>query len=237
MSKSIKISVSILCADFSSLADEIKKIEKSGADMVHVDVMDGHFVPPITIGSMIVKAIRPLTKLPIDVHLMVEHPEVLIEEFAQAGADIISIHAECYGDLRVECRGFGDYPKEIDLLDSNRVRQDIVKIKKLGKKAFMVVNPGTDIQVLDLVLDELDGVLIMSVNPGFSYQKFMPVALSKAQYLSEHFDGDIAIDGGINDMTGAQALKAGVNVLATASYFFNAQDKRECVRCLKGGMG
>lgn len=236
MNKSIKISVSILCADFSYLADEIKKIEKSGADMIHVDVMDGHFVPPITIGAMIVKAVRPLTKLFIDVHLMVEHPEVLIEEFVQAGADSISIHAECYGSLKPECRGFGDFPKEIDSLDSNKARQDIDKIKKLGKKVFMVISPGTDVQVLDPVLDILDGVLIMSVNPGFSHQKFMPVALSKAQYLRDHFDGDIAIDGGINHMTGAQALKAGVNILATASCFFNAQDKRECIRSLKVGI-
>ncbi len=235
MNKPIQISVSILCADFSCLADEIKKIARSGADMIHVDVMDGHFVPPVTIGAMIVKAIRPLTKLPIDAHLMVEHPETMIEDFAQAGADSISIHAECYGNLKQGCRGFGEFPKEIDLLDSFKAKQDIAKIKELGKKVFLVINPGTGVKVLDPVLRELDGVLVMSVNPGFSHQKFMPVALAKIQYLRDHFSGEVAIDGGINNMTGAEAVKAGATILATASHFFNAEDPSACVRELKSG--
>ncbi|HSV43249.1 MAG TPA: ribulose-phosphate 3-epimerase [Candidatus Bathyarchaeia archaeon] len=233
--KPIQISVSILCADFANLTEEIKKIEKAGADMVHVDVMDGHFVPPVTIGALLVKAVRPLTKLPIEAHLMVEYPETMIDDFANAGADIISIHAECYGNLKKECRGFGEFPKEIDRLDTFRAKGAVARIKALGKKAFMVVNPGTAIGLLEPLLPDLDGVLVMSVNPGFSHQKFMPVSLSKLQYLAQHFSGDVAIDGGINQMTGAEAVKAGANILATASYFFNAQQPAEAVRLLKTG--
>jgi len=235
MNKPIQVSISILCADFMNLAHEIRKIEKSGADMVHVDVMDGHFVPPITIGSLILKALRPLTRLPIDAHLMVEHPETQIQDFLDAGADSISIHAECYGKLKPQCLKFGEFPKEITGLDSLRARQDIDRIKQAGKQAFMVINPGTDVQVLDPVLKELDGVLVMSVNPGFSHQKFMPVSLPKIQYLKEHFSGEIAIDGGINEKTGAEAVKAGATILATASYFFQSQDPSASVRLLKSG--
>ncbi len=235
MNKSIQVSVSILCADFAHLSDEIKKIEKSGADMVHVDVMDGHFVPPITIGSLMVRALRPITRLPIDAHLMVEHPETQIQDFIDAGADSISIHAECYGKLKADCRKFGEFPKEISALDPIRARQDIARIKQAGKEAFMVVNPGTDITVLDPVLNDLDGVLVMSVNPGFAHQKFMPAALAKVQYLKDHFSGAIAIDGGINDKTGPEAVKAGATILATASYFFNSKDPSAGVRLLKSG--
>ena len=139
MKDNIKVSISVLCADFSSLASEIRKIEESGADMIHVDIMDGHFVPPITIGPMIVKTLRPLTRLPIDAHLMVEYPDLLFDDLAEAGVDVISIHAECYGNLKEGCRAFGEFPKEIDFLDLSRATQAVEKIKKLGKKSFMVV--------------------------------------------------------------------------------------------------
>jgi len=235
MKNNIQVSVSILCADFANLADEVKKIEKSGADMIHVDVMDGHFVPPVTIGALIVKAVRPLTRLPIDAHLMVEYPGTQIADFIGAGTDSISIHAECYGELKPGCRKFGEFPKEITALDSLKAKQDIARIKEAGRKAFMVINPGTEAFVLEPVLPELDGVLVMSVNPGFSHQKFMPAALAKVQYLRERFQGEIAIDGGINDITGAEAVKAGATILATASYFFNSDNSSASVRILKSG--
>jgi len=231
--KEIKVSVSILCSDFAHLAEEIKKCEDAGVDMIHVDVMDGHFVPVITIGPLIVEAIRPLTNLPIETHLMIEHPSRHIDSFINAGADIISVHAECYGLLKEGCREVGQFPKEVLSIDEKRAKEDILKIKEKGKKAFMVLNPGTPLCV-DSVLDSLDGVLIMSVNPGFARQKFMPKVLAKVRELKGKFHGDISIDGGVNKDTSLEAIQAGVNILATASYFFSASNPCEVVQYLKG---
>lgn len=232
MSKEIKVNASILCADFTCMGEEIKKCEEAGVDIIHVDVMDGHFVPVISIGPLMVQAIRPLTDLPIEAHLMIDHPTEQIDAFLDAGADIISIHAECYGKLRVHSDGFGKYPKEVDAVDVAVARQDILRIKARGKKAFMVINPGTPLCIQDL-LPDLDGVLIMSVNPGFSRQKFMPEVLTKMKALRKIFDGDIAVDGGVNAQTSPEAVKAGANILATASYFFGAPDPAAVVKFLK----
>jgi len=235
MRKDIKVSVSILCADFKYLADEVKKCEDSGADMLHVDVMDGHFVPVITVGKMIVEAIRPITKLPIEAHLMIENPYAHIDDFLNAGADIISVHAECYGQRRKGCRNFGEYPKEVDKIDIELARKDIKKVHDSGKEIIMTVNPGTPL-CFDEILPEIDGVLIMSVNPGFAKQKFMPVALPKIQALSRTFKGYIAVDGGVNADTAQSVIDAGANVLATASYFFGAQDPSQAVKYFKSLM-
>jgi len=236
MSKPIQVSASILCADFTQLGAEVRKCEEAGVDMLHVDVMDGHFVPNISIGKVIVEAIRPITKLPIETHLMIEHPGRYIDDFIEAGADIISVHAECYGPRREGCRESGQYPKEVDTVDVGRAREDILRIKDKGKKVFMVLNPGTPVCLEDL-LGDLDGVLMMSVNPGFAKQKFMPEALPKIQELRKIFDGDIAIDGGVNTSTAPQAVKAGANILATASYFFGSENPKETVQYLKSLKG
>ena len=232
MTKDLKISASILCADFTKLGEEIKKCEDAGVDMFHVDVMDGHFVPNITIGPMLVEVIRSVTKLPIEAHLMIEHPTDFIDSFLKAGADIISIQAECYGALRPACREYGQYPKEVDAIFTDRVRADIKKIHDHRKKIFMVINPGTPLCIQSLY-NEIDGVLMMSVNPGFAKQKFIPSVISKIQNLRLHFDGDIEVDGGINDLTAPEVIKAGANILATASYFFGSDNPKELVRELK----
>jgi ribulose-phosphate 3-epimerase len=231
--KDVKVSASILCADFTKLGDQIRFCEDAGVDMIHVDVMDGHFVPNITIGPMIVQAIRPLTNLPIEAHLMIEHPGRSIDAFLDAGTDIISIHAECYGPRKAFCREFDQYPKEVESIDAARVKVDIDRIKHKGKKVFMVLNPGTPF-CLEGVLPDLDGVLIMSVNPGFARQKFMPAVLPKMQQLRAAFGGDVAVDGGVNEVTAPEAVKAGANILATASYFFSASRPKEVVKFLKG---
>jgi len=232
MTKPIKVAASILCADFTKLGDEIRKCEDSGVDLIHIDVMDGNFVPNISIGHVIVETVRSITDLPIETHLMIERPWAYIDDFCNLGADIISIHAECYGQRREGCRQVGQYPKEVDSIDFEKARKDISKIKQNGKKAFMALNPGTPLCFGKLIQD-LDGVLIMSVNPGFARQKFNPVALPKIEELRKIFSGDISIDGGVNEKTSLDAVRAGANILATASYFFGSQEPKKMVKRLK----
>ena len=232
MAKAVKVSVSILCADFTNLEKEILKCEEAGVDIFHIDVMDGHFVPNITIGPLIIEALRSKTKLPIEAHLMIERPSMFIDPFLKAGADIISLHAECYakeGYLSKEADG---YTRKVDAIDVAKVAKDIKRIKDNGKKVAMVLNPGSPLCV-EALLNDLDGVLIMSVNPGFAKQKFMPVALPKIQKLREMYDGDIAVDGGINQLTAPEAVKAGANILATASYFFSSDKPKETIQYLR----
>lgn len=233
MKKKIKVSASILSADFTKLGNEIKKCEGAGVDMIHVDVMDGHFVPVISIGQVIVQAIRPTTKLPLDVHLMVEHPGMQIGSFLGAGADNITVPAECYGRLREGCRELGQYPKEVDSIDIEAARRDLLRIKEGGAKAFISINPGSSLCMLPL-LDILDGVLVMSVNPGFSGQKFMPEVLPKIRELGKSFNGDILVDGGLNEETSREVVNAGANIIVTASYFFGSGDFVGVVKYLKG---
>jgi ribulose-phosphate 3-epimerase len=231
MSKSIEVSASILAADFSKLGDEIKRSQAAGVDRFHIDVMDGHFVPNLTIGPVIIKAIRPYTKLPLAAHLMIEHPWDYIESHAKAGADIIQIHVECYGKLRAACSQYGQWPKEVDSIDKELLLRDLKRIRALGKKAFIAINPGTPL--FKEILPDCDGVLVMSVNPGFAGQEFISSVLSKIKELKANFKGDIAIDGGINAQTAPEAIKAGARVLTTGSYFYSAANPKEALNLLK----
>ncbi len=229
--KTIEISASILSADFANLASEIKKSEAAGVDRFHIDCMDGHFVPNLTIGPVIIQAIRPHTKLPLEAHLMIEHPGDYIEAYAKAGADIIQIQVECYGKRSASSKDWNQWPKSVDSVDASALRADLKRIRSLGKKAFIVVNPATPL-VRD-VLNDCDGVLIMSVNPGFAGQKFIASVLPKIEELKASFKGDIAVDGGVNDQTAPSAVKAGAHVLITASYFYGAPNPALAARYLK----
>ena len=205
--KKIQISPSILSADFSQLGSEIKKLEEGGADLIHVDVMDGHFVPNLTIGPPVIKNLRKYTKLPFDVHLMISPVHEYIENYANAGADIITIHPEATENLK----------KSISL------------IKKFGKKVGVSLNPKTEIKTLIDEIDDIDLVLVMSVNPGFGGQKFMPEVLDKIKELKtikdkNQYHFDIEVDGGINFSNSKVVLEAGADILVSGTTVFKEND-------------
>jgi ribulose-phosphate 3-epimerase len=218
MSQKIKIAPSILSADFSRLADEIKAVEKAGADLIHVDVMDGHFVPNITIGPLIVEAARRATKLPLDVHLMIARPEQYIVDFARAGADYLTVHVEATNHL-------------------NRLVQ-IMKEQK-GVRAGVSLNPATPLSTLDYILDTIDMVLIMSVNPGFGGQAFIPSSLEKISRLRKKIDAlglkvEIEVDGGVKPENAAEIVRAGADILVAGSAVFGHKDYGTVIRGLRG---
>ncbi|MDD3345491.1 MAG: ribulose-phosphate 3-epimerase [Candidatus Omnitrophica bacterium] len=211
----IKVAPSILSADFANLAAELKKIEKAGADLVHVDIMDGHFVPNITIGPVVVKYIRKATSLPLDVHLMIENPAKYIDAFVSAGADMITVH--------------------IETLTLRTLKAIADGLKKKKVKLGISLNPPTPFSKIKKALPYVDFVLVMSVNPGFGGQAFIPSALDKIRQLRVVFKKDIAVDGGINSITGKLVREAGANVLAAGSYIFGATDTKKAINSLREG--
>jgi ribulose-phosphate 3-epimerase len=220
MSAAVRVAPSILSADFGRLAEEVRAVEAAGADLIHVDVMDGRFVPNITIGPLVVKAVRAATKLPVDVHLMIVEPERYVEDFARAGADGITVHLEA----------------------SPHLHRTVQLIKGLGKRACVSLNPHTPIEGLDVVLPDLDMVLIMSVNPGFGGQRFIEAVLPKiaalrAEISRRGLTTDIEVDGGVAPDTVGRVVAAGGNVLVAGSAVFGAPggDYRGAIAALRAG--
>jgi len=212
----VKIAPSILSADFSRLGEEVKAVEEAGADWIHVDVMDGKFVPNITVGPLVVESLRKVTKLPLDVHLMIENADQYIEDFANAGADIISVHAEACPHLH----------------------RTIQSIKEKGAKAGVVLNPATTLFALDEIIEQVDMVLLMSVNPGFGGQTFIGSVLSKIELLRNTLkesgvELDIEVDGGVKPDNAATIKQAGASVLVAGSAIFGSDDYKKAIEALR----
>jgi len=214
--RSLMIAPSILSADFARLGDEVRAVEAAGADVIHVDVMDGHFVPNITIGPLVVKAVRAVTRLPVDVHLMIADPDRYLHDFIDAGADWVTVHVEACTHLH----------------------RTLASIRERGKKAGAVLNPATSLSTLDYVLTEVDLVMLMSVNPGFGGQSFIESALAKATKLRQMLDrvnpeAGIEVDGGISPATIARMAAAGANIFVAGSAIYGQADYRAVISEMK----
>ncbi len=217
MTRKIRIAPSILSADFSRLGDEIRTVEAAGADIIHVDVMDGHFVPNITIGPLIVEACRRVTKLPLDVHLMIENPERYVADFAKAGADYLVVHVET---------GY-------------HLHRLVQQIKELKVKAGVSLNPATPLSTLDHILSDLDLVLVMSVNPGFGGQAYIPSATPKIRSLRKRIDElglktELEVDGGVKPENAAEVIAAGADILVAGSAVFGKKDYAAAIKGIRG---
>jgi ribulose-phosphate 3-epimerase len=214
----VRIAPSILSADFGRLADEVRAVDAAGADEIHVDVMDGHYVPNLTIGPLVVRAIRPVTDKPLDVHLMITNPDDFIEPFAKAGANTITVHAEA----------------------ARHLHRSLQRIRSLGCRAGVSLNPATPPEVIDYVVGDFDLVLLMTVNPGFGGQAFIPGVLPKIRRVRERLETagiasgvDIEVDGGINAATAPEVVKAGANLLVAGSAVFGQQDYAAAIQAIR----
>jgi ribulose-phosphate 3-epimerase len=211
--RKILIAPSILSADFGRLAEEIRDVEKGGCDLLHIDVMDGHFVPNLTIGPVVVQSVRKVTKLPLDVHLMIDEPSRYVADFRKAGADLITIHVEA---------------------EKEKIMKTLELIRQLGAKAGISLRPKTPLSAIEPFLPHLDLILVMSVEPGFGGQSFMPDMMEKVRELRRKFTGLISVDGGVNAETAGQVVRAGTDIVVAGTGVFGQTDRRQAIEQLRG---
>jgi ribulose-phosphate 3-epimerase len=209
----IKVAPSLLSANFAALSDEIKRVQRAGADLLHIDIMDGHFVPNITIGPVVVKYIRKCTKLPLDVHLMIKNPQKYVDSFVEAGSNMITVH--------------------IETITRDEIKKLKLKLARKGIKFGISLNPRTPLNKIIPVLPFADFILVMSVQPGFGGQAFMPVAVGKIRQLRKVFKKDISVDGGINEKSAKLVVGAGANILAAGSYIFGARNPKKAIERIR----
>ena len=212
----ILVAPSLLACDFGRLADEVIKVQEAGADWLHIDVMDGHFVPNITFGPVMVEAIRKVSRIPLDVHLMIDHPERYVQRFAEAGADYVTLHVEAAG-----------------LQDAPALRKTLESIRAAGAKPALSVRPKTGVEALKPYAEELELLLIMSVEPGFGGQAFIPEAAPKVRAVREWYHKRLSVDGGITADTGKQMREAGADVLVAGTYVFGSKDYSKAIQSLR----
>ena len=215
-----KLAPSILSADFARLGDEIKSVEEAGADYIHIDVMDGHFVPNITVGPLVVETVKKVSRLPLDVHLMISNPEQYLKDFIEAGSNLLSVHVET----------------------CHHLQRTLTHIRELGAKPAVVLNPATPLSTLEYILEEVDMVLLMTVNPGFGGQKFIPGMIPKIKKVSKLIDEknlavELEVDGGINLENISQVAQAGADVVVSGSAVFQSADCKKTVRLMKEKLG
>jgi ribulose-phosphate 3-epimerase len=217
LGKGVLISPSLLACDFGRLKDEIQQVQDAGADWLHVDVMDGHFVPNLTMGPVVVEAVRKASRVPLDIHLMLDHPQDYFKSFMDAGADFLTVHLEA-----------------ASLKDPAALRKTLEGIRKIGARAGLSIRPKTPAEAMKPFLDVIDLILVMSVEPGFGGQAFIPEAIPKVRQLRGWYSGDISVDGGINAQTGKQMRDAGANVLVAGTSIFRTPSYKEAIRSIRG---
>ncbi|MFA5880196.1 MAG: ribulose-phosphate 3-epimerase [Candidatus Margulisiibacteriota bacterium] len=230
--KKIKISASLLSANFLELGKEIERSEAAGVDSFHLDVMDAHLAPNISFGPPIIKCIREKTKLPLIAHLMIDNPWLFLVDYFKCQVESILIHVEAFGTEVVNPQLIRKKVRKTSSIDLDKLVYSLEKIKAAKIKAGIVLNPATKLSSVETVLDQCDLVLLMSVNPGFSGQTFMPEVLEKVKELRSKFNGEIQIDGGINESTAPLAIENGVDTLVTASYLYGSKDYKKAVHSL-----
>ncbi len=233
MNKKNQVSASLLSANFLELGKEIEASELAGVDSFHLDILDGHLAPNISYGPPVVKFIRQKAKLPLIAHLMIDNPWLYLADFFDCEVNTILLHVESYCLEKVNVDKIKKEPRVTKEIDLDKLLYSLEIIKSKGIKGGVVLNPETPNEVIEKILEKLEVILFMSVNPGFSGQTFMPEVLEKIKEIRPNFKGEIQIDGGINDKTAPQAIKVGVNTLITASYLYNSKDYKKAVLNLK----
>lgn len=232
--KKVTVSASVLSGDFLAMGDAVRSMVAAGVDSFHLDVMDGHLVPNISFGPVLIQAIRRATSLPLMVHLMIENPGMYLSDYASVGSDLVYLHAEAYQQEPVDVMTIREQARYTTVINTDQLRADLDRARDLGMGAAVVINIHTPIAVIEPILDGCDAVLLMSVDPGFSNQAFMPAVVPKVSALRAVYDGVISVDGGVNADHAPALIAAGATDLISASYLFGASNHAQAIAALRG---